>query len=201
MPPIRAGKTLVILPPGIGIPPESGLIPIRIDAGGAFGDGSHPTTRLCLTALERHLRPGMTVLDLGTGTGVLAIAAAKLGAAQVRAVDIDHESVRIARENAAANQVADAIIVEEGSLDSVLSERERLTPASLVIANILAHVIVEFFEQGLAETVAPSGLLILSGILRTQTPEIYAALEWHGMKLLAQEQMDEWVCLIARRLT
>jgi ribosomal protein L11 methyltransferase len=140
----------------------------------------------------------MSVLDLGTGTGILAIAAAKLGAAHVLAVDIDRESVRIARENAVANQVAETIAVEEGSLDMVLAAGD-LKPASLVIANILAHVIVRFLEQGLGRTIAPGGLLILSGILRTQTPEIYAALQAHGLERLAQEQVDEWVCVIARR--
>jgi ribosomal protein L11 methyltransferase len=196
--PIRIGRRLTILPawlePALG-PDE---IPIRIEPGNAFGTGTHPTTALCLRALERHLAPGTRLLDLGTGTGILSIAAAKLGAGPVLALDIDPEAVRAARSNVALNHVTEKIRVEQGSLAQVLTGEFGLDQAPLVVANILAGVIVDFFEQGLTRVLPPGGWLVLSGILLTQTPEIRARLQWYGLKQLAQEQMDDWVCIIAK---
>ena len=189
---------MLIVPAEMEPPPDPNLITIQIDAGGAFGSGTHPTTQLCLQALERHLVPGASLLDLGTGTGILSIAAAKLGAGPILALDIDPEAVRVARKNVALNQVADKIRVEEGSLVQVLSGEFEFSQTPLVVANILAGVIADFFEQGLTRVLTPGGWLILSGVLLTQTPEIRARLQWHGLKQLAQEQLDDWVCIIAR---
>lgn len=193
----RIGR-LWVKPPGLDATPESGKIMLEIDAGGAFGDGAHPTTQLCLAALARHIRPG-ALIDLGTGTGILAIAAAKLGAAPVLAVEIDAAAVQIARANVARNGVAASVQVEQGSLAEVITGRFTLTQAPLVVANILAHVLVEFFAQGLTDIVAPGGLLILSGLLRTQGPDIRARLAWHGLTQVAEERRDEWLCIIAER--
>jgi ribosomal protein L11 methyltransferase len=196
--PIRIGRRLVIVPAGLEAGIDPGVIPIRIDAGTAFGDGTHPTTALCLQALERHMVPGVSLFDLGTGTGILSIAAAKLGAGSILALDIDREAVSVARENIALNHVAERIRVEQGSLAQALTGEFGIAQAPLVVANILAGVIVDFFEQGLTRLLTPGGWLILSGILLTQTPQIRARLQWHGLKQLAQEQMGEWVCIIAR---
>lgn len=198
MQPLRVGRRWMVLPAQHDLAVEPPLVPLRIDAGSAFGTGHHPTTQLCLMAIERHLPPGADVLDLGTGTGILAIAAAKMKAGQVLAVDSDAEAVRVARQNAAHNDVASVVRVEAGSLPEVLSGQWHRTQARLVVANILAHVIVNFFEQGLAQAVAPGGLLIVSGILHSQTPDIRARLPWHGMELIAQERLAQWSCLIAR---
>jgi ribosomal protein L11 methyltransferase len=195
---VRIGRRLIIVPTGIDPPLDPEVIPIRIDAGLAFGDGTHPTTLLCLQAIERHLVPGAILLDLGTGTGILSIAAAKLGAGSVLALDIDPEAVRVARENLALNQVSDKIRVEQGSLAEFLAGEFGIVQAPFVVANILAGVITEFFERGLTRALTPDGWLILSGVLLTQTPEIRACLRWHGLKQLAQEQIDDWVCIIAR---
>lgn len=197
--PIRVGRRLVVVPAWLDPPLDPESIPIRLDPGLAFGTGAHPTTALCLEALERHVAPGTAVLDLGTGTGILAIAAAKLGAASVLAVDIDSDAVRVARENVIASDVTEHVRVEQGSLGQVLSAQWGVTQAPFVVANILLSVIVDFFEQGLCNAVTPGGWLVLSGILRTQTPEIHAQLRWHGLELLAREQMEEWVCIIARK--
>lgn len=194
----RIGRRLLVTPPEMEVTPEAGQIVLSIAAGGAFGDGAHPTTQLCLAALARHARPG-ALIDLGAGTGILAIAAAKLGAAPVLAVEIDPAAVQIARANAARNGVAANVQVEQGSLAEVVAGRFGLTQAPLVVANILAHVLVDFFTQGLADTVAPGGLLILSGILRTQGPEIRARLDWCGLTQVAEERRDEWLCIIAAR--
>lgn len=198
MQPLRVGRRWIVVPAQLDLAVEPPLLPIRIDAGSAFGTGQHPTTQLCLMAIERHLTPGADVLDLGTGTGILAIAAAKMKAGQVLAVDSDAEAVRVARQNAARNNVASIVRVEAGSLPEVRSGQWQRTPVDLVVTNILAHVIVSFFEQGLAQAVAPGGLLVVSGILHSQTPDIRARLPWHGLELIAQERLAEWSCLIAR---
>jgi ribosomal protein L11 methyltransferase len=197
--PRRIGRRLMVVPAWLDPPLEAGVLPIRLDPGGAFGDGLHPTTQLCLRALERHLRPGTPVIDLGTGTGILAIAAARLGAGPILAVDTDPEAVRVARLNVAANQMTDQIRVEPGSLAETLAGQWGSTQAPLVIANILTHVLLDFFEHDFPQAVAPGGWLILSGILITQTPDIRARLLWHDLKQLAQEQLEDWVCIIAQR--
>jgi ribosomal protein L11 methyltransferase len=194
--PIRVGKRLMIIPAWLNPPLEPGDVPIRLDPGMAFGTGTHPTTQLGLAAIEKHLRPGQPVLDLGTGSGILAIAAAKLGSGPVWAVDIDPEAVRVTGENAAANGVAGQITAAEGSLDKVLAADYS---APLVIANILARILVEMLGAGLARTVAPGGLLVLSGLLNSQAFEVIAALQAAGLELAAEEKIEDWVALIGRK--
>jgi ribosomal protein L11 methyltransferase len=196
--PRRIGRRLMVVPAWLNPALEPGILPIRLDPGRAFGDGLHPTTELCLRALERHLRPGWALLDLGTGSGILSIAAARLGAGPVLAVDTDAEAVRVARLNVEANGLSGQIRVEEGSLAEVLDGRWGPAEAPLVVANILTRVLLEFFDTDFVRAVTPGGLLILSGILITQTPELRARLAWHHFKLLAQEQLEDWVCLIAQ---
>jgi ribosomal protein L11 methyltransferase len=197
--PFRVGRRLMVVPAWLNPPLEPDRLPIRLDPGRAFGDGMHPTTQLCLRALERHLQPGMPVLDLGTGTGILSIAAARLGAGPVLAVDTDPEAVEVARRNVAANHLAGRIRVEQGSLAETLAAQWGPAQAPLVIANILTGILLDFFEHDFVQAVTPGGLLILSGIVITQTPEIRARLLWHQLKQLAQERLEDWVCIIARR--
>ncbi len=197
--PLRIGRHLWVGPGGREPPDEPGLVPIWLEAGPAFGTGAHPTTQLCLRALERHLKPGIALLDLGAGSGILSIAAAKLGAGRVLALDTDPEAVRVARGNVHHNQVDDQVSVDLGTMSDALARGWGRGQASRVVTNILANVIVQFFEQGLASVLSPGGWLILSGILRGQTPAIHACLVASGLELLAQEQQEEWVCVIARR--
>jgi ribosomal protein L11 methyltransferase len=199
--PLRVGRRLMIVPawldPALG--PDD--MAIRLDPGMAFGTGTHPTTQLCLEALERHLQPGQAVLDLGTGSGILAIAAARLGAGPILAVDIDEEAVRVARDNTAANGVAAAVHVARGSLSEVLAGEfgGQWQQAPLVVANILARVIVTLLDDGLARVVAPGGLLIVSGILDTQAYQVIAALKAHGLAPVAQEHKEDWVAILASK--
>jgi ribosomal protein L11 methyltransferase len=204
--PIRVGQRLVIVPAWLNPPLAPEDIPIRLDPGMAFGTGTHPTTQLCLAAIERHLRPATAtpegccaMIDLGTGSGILAIAAAKLGSGPILAVDIDEEAVRVARENIAANGVADRVRVEPGSLAEVRAGQFGMESAPFVIANILARVIVQLLDQGLAQAVSPGGLLTVSGILDSQAYEVNAALKAQGLTLLAQEHIEDWVAIVARR--
>jgi ribosomal protein L11 methyltransferase len=199
--PIRLGRRLRIVPAWLEPEAGPGDVVVRLDPGMAFGTGTHPTTQLCLLALERHLRPGQRVLDLGTGSGILAIAAAKLGAERVLALDIDPEAVRVAGENTQANGVAERIQVAEGSLAEVLvgAYGDEWRQAPLVIANILARTISQLFEQGLGQTVAPGGLIVTSGILDSQAYQVIAALKAAGLELAAEERMEDWVAVIGKR--
>jgi len=202
--PLRIGRRLMIVPAWLNPPLAPDDSPIRLDPGMAFGTGSHPTTQLCLMALERHLTPGAALLDLGTGSGVLAIAAAKLQASRpgaILALDIDDEAVRVARENVAANGVADLVRVEHGSLAEVVGGDfgPGWRSARLVVANILTRVIIQLLEQGLAQSVGQGGLMVLSGILRAQAYEVVAALKTCGMEIVAQEQIEDWVAIISRK--
>ncbi len=194
--PLRVGRRLWIGPVGEPLPSPD-LLPIRLAPGRAFGSGSHPSTELSLAALERHLPPGGRVLDLGTGTGILAVAAARLGAAEVVGVDVDPAAIAAARVNVRHNEMEQQVRVTSGTLADLL---EAGAPQfSCVVINILAQVIVGFLDQGLARLLAPDGLVILSGFLRTQAHLIRAALAASALDLLAQEQLDEWCCIIARK--
>ena len=197
--PFPLGRRFLVIPAGTAPPPDPARLPLHIEAGGVFGSGAHPTTQLCLRTLERHLKPGTPLADIGAGTGILAIAAARLGAGPILAVDTDPEAVRVARANVLANDVAAQVSVQPGSIAEVLAARWGAQPRAWVVANILAHVIDALFAQGLAGAVGPGGWLILSGLMRPQTPAIRAHLQKAGLDFLAQEQQGEWVCLLASR--
>ncbi len=196
--PIRIGKRLLVVPAWLEQEARPDDVVVKLDPGMAFGTGTHPTTQLCLMAIERHLRADQEVIDLGTGSGILAIAAAKLGAKHVWAYDIDDESIRAAVENAEVNQVAGNLSIARGSLAELVAARAQ---APLVLANILAHVLVDLFEKGLAELVAPGGMIVLSGVLDTQAYLVIAALKTAGLEFMAQEHIEDWVAIIARKPT
>ena len=175
-------------------------IPVVIDPGQAFGTGAHPSTQLCLSAIEQYLRPGERVLDMGCGSGILAIAALKLGANLAVGFDSDPDAIQAARKNARANGVSDRLVLVQGSLTAV----RRKAKFDLIVINILSRVITSFLEDGLAQTVAPRGIMILSGILAEQERETYDALNASGMTLLASEKApdtgsdtSQWVALIS----
>ena len=199
--PLRIGRRLVVVPAWLNPPLEPDDLEIRLDPGMAFGTGTHPSTGLCLKIIERHLTPGAPRLDLGTGSGILAIAAAKLGSGPVLALDIAPEAVRVAGENVRANGVAGQVVVAKASLAEVLAGQFGASWLStpLVVANILASVIIPLLEQGLATLVAPGGLLVVAGILDKQAYRVIAALEAAGLTIAAQEQMEDWVAFIARK--
>ena len=190
---MHIGQHLVIRPLWLEYTPAPGDIVIQLDPGMAFGTGLHPTTQMCLVALEELVRPGMDVLDLGCGSGILAIAAARLGAGRVLAVDNDPIAVKTAQENAVANGVQETVRVVHGSL----AEAEE--SYDLVAANILAAVIVKMAQEGLARRVRPGGILVATGILGGQETEVVEALERGGLTLAEQRRVEDWVCLLARR--
>lgn len=191
--PFRIGQHLWIQPTWVeGQPPEPGDVMLLLDPGMAFGTGLHPTTQMCLQAVERLVRPGMQVLDLGTGSGILAIAAAKLGAASVLAVDNDPNAVKATAENAAQNGVADRITVQAGVAAEV-----PVAAYDLVLVNILAPVIVDLFQNSnLMGYVAPTGRLVLSGIIDRQQEEVEQALHAAGGQVEEVLTIRDWVALI-----
>ena len=173
-----------------------GDIEIALDPGMAFGTGTHPTTRLCLEALEDLVQPAQDILDLGCGSGILSIAAAKLGARKVLALDTDAIAVQATRENAAANGTADKITAEQGSLAAIKTSARRF---DVVVVNILARVILKMAENQLGEAVRPGGIAIFSGIIETQVEEIEAALRQTGLQPGARRQKGDWVLIEAKR--
>lgn len=185
--PERIGPFLII-PSWLSPPVLADAIPIRLDPGMAFGTGAHPTTQLCLAMLPTVVRPGHLVYDIGTGSGILAIAAAKLGA-KVRAVDKDPVAVRVAAENCALNQVA--IPVMSGDLLANLAE-----PADLIIANILAEVVIELIPQAVAK-LKPGGAVLASGIIEQKAAKVRAALASAGFKIVNSLQKEDWVAYLA----
>lgn len=198
--PITIGERLLILPAWMDSPDLS-RVAIKIDPGMAFGTGTHPTTQLCLELMERtitHLRfsnSELRVIDVGCGSGILSIAALKLGARSALGVDIDAGSIENARENADTNEVGDELILGVGSVQEILEGKFAYQKAPLVIANILAPVIVRLFGAGLAELVEEGGALILSGILEEQAQAVIEAGEARGLRMKERRQIRDWVAL------
>lgn len=198
--PILIGQRLLILPAWLESP-EPGRIPIKIDPGMAFGTGTHPTTQLCLELMElsTDLHPLSTVIDVGCGSGILSIAALKLGAKTVLGVDIDIESVKNSRENADTNGVGEELILGQGSVTEVLSGSFQFKSAPLVVANILAPIIIRLLDAGLADLVEPNGEIILSGILAHQAENVIEAAQAKGLKRNDQHQIADWVAISLKR--
>lgn len=194
--PVRLGKRLLIRPRWIDIDPAPDDIIISLDPGMAFGTGTHPTTQLCLEALEDLVKTGQDVLDLGCGSGILAIAAAKLGAGKVVGVDIDEIAVSVTLENAVDNGVGEHITAFQGSLESLITSARRY---DLVVVNILAKVIIPMCEQGLGQLVRNGGKAIFSGLIAEQADEVEAALRATGLIPTARRQISDWVLLEAYR--
>ena len=199
--PILIGKSLLILPAWLESP-EPSRIPIKIDPGMAFGTGTHPTTQLCLELMERSslvTSPLSQVIDVGCGSGILSIAALKLGAEKVLGVDIDIESVRNSRENADTNGVGDELILGQGSVTEVLAGQFAFKSAPLVVANILGPILIRLFDAGLADLVEPNGEIILSGILDHQAESVIGAGQAKGLKRGEVRQMGDWVAISMSR--
>lgn len=194
--PVRIGERLVIKPTWEEYQARQGDLVIQIDPGMAFGTGAHPTTKMCLESLERicfdHCGGKLpaTVLDVGTGSGVLSIAAALLGASRITAVDIDPEAVRVTQENLELNCVADVVAASTTDL------AELPEGFAVVVANILAEELVRLADQ-LTSRIAPGGWLILSGILSEKEGFVTAA--FPSLTLVENPKEAEWCCLTFRK--
>jgi ribosomal protein L11 methyltransferase len=218
--PFRVGRRFVIVPSWFEFTPTDGDRLIRLyqtqtgaqldvkgkllpQGGPSFGSGTHPTTQLCMTALEEYLTPGARMLDVGTGSGILAIAAALLGASDVLALDIEPRSIEVARRNVTLNDVEDVVKVVHGAVDA-LGDANDLVPFDVIMVNISAPAIVALLRQGLDESLKPEGILILAGFLDYQVAPVEKATQEVGFHITARreparETTRKWVSLIARK--
>jgi ribosomal protein L11 methyltransferase len=192
------GERFIIKPSWIYQPlPASTRIIIELDPGAAFGTGLHPTTRLCLTRLEKYLKPGMSILDLGTGSGILAIAAAKLGASFVLGLDIDPVAAKVARSNVKSNNVEANILIKRGSL-SIRNQRNYKQYFDIALANITAATINDLSES-FFKILKPEGRLIVSGIQIQALDEVLIRLAIANFNIEAIEQQEEWCVIVSNK--
>ena len=191
--PFYAGSHLVVKPTWEAFDPAPGDRIIEIDPGMAFGSGTHETTGMCISLLEEVIRGGERVIDVGTGSGILAIAAALLGAGRVLAVDIDPDAVRVASENVVHNHVDHIVEVQEGDLLKATDETCRIC-----VANIISDIIISFCAP-LKAHIEPGGLFICSGVVRERTEEVRSALLQAGYSVLKTEHRGEWTAFLCRR--
>ncbi|NMC15722.1 MAG: 50S ribosomal protein L11 methyltransferase [Chloroflexi bacterium] len=194
--PLRVGESWLILPAWLELPEGETRRVVRIDPAMAFGTGTHPSTQLCLLAIEDTIRPGQPVIDLGCGSGILSIAALKAGASQALAVDIDEQAVIATYANARINAIDDKVEAAQGSLADILTGKYSIQQAPLVLANILAPVLIRLFDEGLADLIAPGGKLVLAGILENQAEDVLSAARARGLDLIAKYQQEDWVGLV-----
>ncbi len=186
--PIKTGEKLVIVPEWETYDPADGEIVVLMDPGMAFGTGTHETTRLCAMLLEKYVRSGDRMLDVGCGSGILAICAAKLGAGSCFACDIDPVAVRIAGENAALNQTAQ---VETGVSDLLAQAKKVPGGYNVCCANIVADVIIRL-SPDIGAFMEPDGVLIVSGIITERAEETISALEAAGWHLIDERRENGW---------
>ena len=197
--PLRIGERVLLTPAWEEPEARPGDVVVRLEPGMAFGTGMHPTTRLCVAALEQWVRPGEALLDIGTGSGVLSIVAAKLGARPVWATDIDPLAISATRENAERNDIPlfpYSLHVEHGSIPAGQCGR-----FPLIVANILAEILVGLLDAAyenvpLTEPLARGGNMILSGILEDKVEMVLAAARRHGLREVERLQEGDWVALV-----
>jgi len=207
--PVPIGRRLFIIPDWLDVKAVSRIV-VRINPGMAFGTGTHPTTQLCLEILEDRLgmvpieyqgedNSQLTMIDVGCGSGILSIAAAKMGVSKVLGVDLDPKAVEIARQNAVVNGVHEQLELATGSVGEVKSGIFSIRRAPLVVANILSPVLVSLLEEGMSALLTNQGMLILSGILEEQTGDVEAAIKASGLRLEEKRQLADWVALVVKK--
>jgi ribosomal protein L11 methyltransferase len=195
--PLPVGHNLIIIPAWLQ-GTASSRTEIVLDPGMAFGTGTHPSTRLCLEAMEDHLKPGDAVLDIGTGSGILSIAAALLGAGSVLSLDTDPHAVEAARQNVVRNNVPDRVQVLPGSLQQA-RKKFKHDPPNLILANILAPTLESLLHDGLGDLLDADGCLILSGILEDQSQALMQQARVCGLALVEVRGEQDWRALILKK--
>lgn len=201
--PLRIGRRLLVIPAWEReqVRPGPDDLAIYLDPGLAFGTGLHPSTQLCLIALEEIVRPGCSVLDAGCGSGILSIAAARLGAGRIDAFDVDPIAVRATEENVTLNDltVPVHVFVSAGPDENAFwrpADRPRPT-WDVIVINILPHIIVALLDAGIHTYLAPAGRLILAGIIAEREADVTTALAEHGLAVTRRLVEGDWVALVA----
>lgn len=189
----KPGERVVIKPTWEVYAPQGDEVVIELDPGAAFGTGTHATTSMCIRQLEKLVKPGMTVFDVGTGSGILSIISAKLGAKNIQAVDYDDSVLKIVEENLEQNNVQDIISVAQSDLMQNVHGK-----AELVIANIIADIIIRLFDQ-LDEHLEQGGTLLTSGIIEDRIEDVLAAAEKHGYGVVERLENKGWACITFKR--
>lgn len=187
--PFRLGRRLVVWPLGQPYTPSDSDVVIRLDPGLAFGTGFHPTTAMCLEEIERRVTVGSKVLDLGSGSGILSVTAAKLGAGEIIAMDIDQMAVRATRKNSRLNDYGKKIRVVQGTIP-----KEGLSGVQVLVANISAKVLIEL-STSLVAALDPDGVLIASGFLDERFQDVIVAFREAGLCLIERRDVDDWVTI------
>ncbi len=190
---LHIGKRLIIKPSWLDYAPRDSEVVVELDPGMAFGTGLHPTTQMCLQAVEERVRPGMKILDVGTGSGILSIAAARLGGREILALDTDPIAVQASMKNIAINRVENVVRVKHGTMDL---HRDK-NAYDLICINILAEVVVELAPL-VAASLRLGGLVIASGILDFKADGVADAMNHAGMKLIEKKQQDDWVTMVGQ---
>ncbi len=192
----RVGERLVIRPSWVDYEGTSDELVITLDPGMAFGTGYHPTTRMCLLALERIVSPGMALLDIGTGSGILAVAGRLLGAGSAVGIDTDPNAVKVARENCRANGLGREVRLVRGTLPILQAPAGNF---DLAVGNISARVIRAKASHTL-EALKVGGCFVASGFIRDQTLDVIETLQQVGFADISVDYTEEWACVISRRV-
>ena len=189
----KPGERIVIKPTWESYEAKEGELVVELDPGAAFGTGTHATTSMCIKELEQLVKPGMTVFDVGTGSGILSIISAKLGAKDIQAVDYDDSVIKIVEENLAQNNVQDIVSVAQSDLMQNVHGK-----ANLVIANIIADIIIRLFDQ-LDEHLEEDGTLLTSGIIEDRIDDVIDAADTHGYQVVKRLENKGWACITFKR--
>ncbi|WP_027397288.1 50S ribosomal protein L11 methyltransferase [Anaerovibrio lipolyticus] len=189
----KPGDRIVIKPSWEQYEPKDDEIVVELDPGAAFGTGTHATTSMCICELEKLVQPGMKVFDVGTGSGILSIIAAKLGAKDIQAVDYDDSVLKIVQENLEENHVENVISVAQSDLMQNVHGK-----ANLVIANIVADIIIRLFDQ-LDDHLEEDGTLLTSGIIEDRIDDVINAATAHGYGVVKRMENKGWACITFKK--
>ena len=190
--PKKIGEKIVVKPTWEDYVQQEGDIVLELDPGMAFGTGTHETTAMCIEALEKYMKQEDTVLDVGCGSGILSIAAAKLGAKKAIGVDLDEMAIRVSNENTALNNVTDKVDIRHGNLLEVVDEK-----ADIVVANIIAQII-KILAPDVKKSLKENGVFIASGIILDKIEFVTHSLEEQGFEIIELVTMGEWACIISK---
>ena len=190
--PTKVGQKIVVKPTWENYEAQEGDLIIELDPGMAFGTGTHETTSMCIRELEKYVDSTKRVFDIGCGSGILAIAAAKLGAKEVVAGDLDEVAVKVSKENCELNDVSDKVIVKHGSLFEVVEGK-----ADVIVANIIADII-KILAKDVSKFLTEDGVFISSGIILAKIDEVVEALEENGFEIVEIIKLGEWSAIVSK---